>query len=115
MTGVSPRAAHTTYQVDGHVCLRLTGEIDMQVESTVASWFRETVTRHPGKDLIVDLAGVSFLDSSGIRQLMDAHRELTDQGAKMIVTGARGVVLTVLKVTGVYEALSEAEIGGKRC
>ena len=78
----------------------------MQVESMMATWFQEVVTRHPGRDLIVDLSRVSFLDSSGIRQLMDARRDLADQGAGMAVIGAQGVVLTVLKVTGVYDALA---------
>jgi anti-anti-sigma factor len=92
--------------VDGHVCLQLTGEIDMQVESTLATWFQEVAAQHPGKNLVVDLSEVSFLDSSGIRRLMDAHRDLAENGVKMTVTGAQGVVLTVLKVTGVYDALT---------
>ncbi|GIH11125.1 hypothetical protein Rhe02_91920 [Rhizocola hellebori] len=106
MTGLSPRATRTTFEVDGHVCLQLTGEIDMQVESMMATWFQEVATQHPGQDLVVDLTGVSFMDSSGIRLLMDAHRNLGDRGIKLTVTGAHGVVLTVLKVTGVYHALS---------
>ncbi len=106
MNGRSPRAAHTTFEVDGHVCLQLTGEIDMQAESMLATWFAEVTAKHPGRDLIVDLARVSFLDSSGIRRLMDARRDVAEQGAKLTVTGAQGVVLTVLKVTGVYDALS---------
>jgi len=106
MNGRSPRAAHTTFEVNGHVCLQLTGEIDMQAESMLATWFREVTAKHPGRDLIVDLARVSFLDSSGIRRLMDARRDVAKRGATMTVTGAQGVVLTVLKVTGVYDALS---------
>jgi anti-sigma B factor antagonist len=106
MTGLSPRVTRTTHQVDGHVCLQLTGEIDMQVESMMAAWLEEVAAQHPGMNLVVDLAGVSFLDSSGIRRLMDAQRELADNGVKMTVTGAHGVVLTVLKVTGVYHALT---------
>jgi anti-sigma B factor antagonist len=72
----------------------------------MATWFQEVATQHPGRDLIVNLAGVSFLDSSGIRRLVDAHRDLADRGVRMTVTGAQGVVLTVLKVTGVYPTLS---------
>jgi anti-sigma B factor antagonist len=106
MTRLSPRATRATYEVDGHVCLQLTGEIDMQVESMMATWFKEVAEQHPGRDLVVDLASVSFLDSSGIRRLMDAHRDLGDLGIKMTVTGAQGVVLTVLKVTGVYHILT---------
>jgi anti-anti-sigma factor len=106
MSGHSPRAAHTTFVVDGHVCLQLAGEIDMQVESTMAAWFHEAAAQHPDRDLLVDLAKVSFLDSSGIRRLIDAYRDLADRGVKMTVTGAQGVVLTVLKVTGVYGTLA---------
>jgi anti-anti-sigma factor len=106
MTGLRPRATRAAYQVDGHVCLQLAGEIDMQVESMMAAWFNEVAAQYPGKDLVVDLTGVSFLDSSGIRRLMDAHRDLARNGVRMTVTGAQGVVLTVLKVTGVYHALT---------
>ncbi len=106
MTGLSPRVTRTTFEVDGHVCLQLTGEIDMQVESMMATWFEEVTAQHPHRNLVVDLAEVSFLDSSGIRRLMDVRRDLSDRGLRMTVTGAQGVVLTVLKVTGVYDALS---------
>ncbi len=110
MTGHGPRVTRLSSEVDGQVRLQLIGEIDMQVADLVASWLRESLDAHPGRDLVVDLAGLSFLDSSGIRCLVDAHREHADRGLRMTVAGAHGVVLTVLQVTGVYHTLCHSEL-----
>jgi anti-sigma B factor antagonist len=105
MTGLSPRSTRTAYQVDGHVCLQLTGEIDMQAEGELTSYFQEVITRYPEMDVVVDLAGVSFLDSSGIRCLVDAQRDLGAQHRRLTIIGAHSVVLTALQITGVYDGL----------
>lgn len=105
MTALGPRVSHTAFKVEGQICLQLTGEIDLLAEELVISWFRETLRTHPGHDLVVDLSGLSFLDSSGIRCLVDAHREFGAHSQRLTVTGAQGVVATALRVTGVYDAL----------
>lgn len=86
--------------------LRLTGEIDMEVEADMTAWLREVMSQHPGRDVVVDLAGVSFVDSSGIACLMIAYRQAAAGGVSLTVTGAQGPVLMVLKVTGVLGVLS---------
>jgi anti-sigma B factor antagonist len=48
--------------------------------------------------LVVDLAGVDFLDSSGLGALVSILKALGNQGA-MAVCGPRGSVLSLFKLT----------------
>jgi anti-anti-sigma factor len=51
------------------------GEIDMVGTPILVSEFA-TVLRPPTpKTVLVDLSGVSFLDSAGVRALIDAHKQ----------------------------------------
>jgi anti-anti-sigma factor len=60
----------------------------------------------PGGTLVVDLTAVRFLDSSGIRALLDADRAAVEHGGRVTVVGANGSVRRALEVTGVWDRLS---------
>jgi anti-sigma B factor antagonist len=61
-----------------------------------------------GADLVVDLTAVRFLDSSGIRALIDADRTAGLTGGKVSLVGATGVVRRALEVSGVWDHLAES-------
>ena len=50
-------------------------------------------------------SAVTFPDSTGIRALVLGHQAAHRKGVTMRVTGPRGRVESVLKITGVYEML----------
>jgi anti-anti-sigma factor len=52
------------------------------------------VTR--GRDTVVDLSGVSFVASMGIRLLIASARGLRQKGATLVLFGAQGLVYTAL-------------------
>jgi anti-sigma B factor antagonist len=55
--------------------------------------------------VVVDLSDVEFLDSTGIRALLDTDREATRLGGRLLVTGANGIVRRMLELTGVLQHL----------
>ena len=62
----------------------------------------------PGRltsSLIVDLGEVEFMDSSGIRALLDVDSVAARFGGRVVVLGAHGPVRRVLEVTGVFDRL----------
>lgn len=59
--------------------------------------------------LVVDLAGVPFLDSSGVRALLLARRAAEQHGAAFMVRHPRGLVARVLRVAGVDQLLGIVE------
>lgn len=99
------RASHSStgplsldWSVDGDflVC-RPMGAIDAFSVTT----FREAVAAVPqGASLVVDLSGVSFLDSAGLGALIGAIRRLRQLGGEVAVASPRPLIARVLRTTG---------------
>ncbi|MEV8513673.1 STAS domain-containing protein [Dactylosporangium sp. NPDC051484] len=53
--------------------------------------------------VVVDLARLTFLDSSGVHALVTAHRTAPQRAGRLNVGDAGGMVAQVLKVSGVGE------------
>jgi anti-anti-sigma factor len=53
-----------------------------------------------GGEVVLDFGDVTFIDSTGLTVLLDAHRTLGDQGRTLVVANARPHILRVFSVTG---------------
>jgi anti-sigma B factor antagonist len=72
-----------------------------RLDASVAPAFKQQVVQlvqGGERRLVVDLAGVDFLDSSGLGALVSILKALGTQGS-MAVCGARGGVLSLFKLT----------------
>jgi len=58
----------STRECDGHVVVALRGELDLVDAADVAAALAAAVARDPG--IIVDLAGLEFIDCSGVAALV---------------------------------------------
>lgn len=56
--------------------------------------------------LVLDLAGVTFLDSSGLGVLVSHHKTLRRQSGSLRIANASPRVLAVLSITGLDEVLA---------
>jgi anti-sigma B factor antagonist len=63
---------------DHAVVVRLVGELDLYNADEVRQALGEVVAREPGR-VIVDLADVSFIDSTGLGVLVEARSKLADR------------------------------------
>ena len=50
--------------------------------------------------LVVDLAGVSFMDSCGLRNLLSASRRARRRGSDLVLRNVGAVVWRLLEITG---------------
>ena len=87
---------------DGSVTISVTGEID---SSNCTELHDELLRAAAGDDgrCTVDLSGVSFMDSSGLRALLIGHRALSDAGKAFVVAGVSDSVRRLLEITGLLE------------
>jgi anti-sigma B factor antagonist len=91
-------------ELQGCVVVVASGEIDV----STAPALRETVDSacESGGRIVVDLTGVTFMDSTGVGVLLGALRKNDHlQNRTMSLVGARGTVRKVLDLTGVSELL----------
>ncbi|MGC3002538.1 STAS domain-containing protein [Streptomyces sp. G35A] len=89
-----------TDTIDGIRVVTAHGEIDHTHRETL---YQELVpSQHATKGrTVLDLADVSFMDSSGINTLITAHQTLTKTGGWLRLTGAHGPVLRVIELVGI--------------
>jgi anti-sigma B factor antagonist len=89
----------------GVYTLALAGELDLATAPSLAVLIDRARARRRRK-VLVDLTGVEFCDSTGLRALMGAERELRIAGGRLtIVCPGEGQVARLLDVTGLREAL----------
>jgi anti-anti-sigma factor len=78
------------------------GELDVYVGPVIVE--RVSALADAGVKLIIlDLAGVSFLDSSGLRSIIQAGNLMTGSDGQLLIEGASGATQRVLEITGMLE------------
>ena len=83
--------------------LTLAGDFDMHTVQSVAQPVEELL-QDPPHDLVVDLSGVDFIDSSGIALLVKVYGRVVREGdATMRVDRTSAVARRLLEVCGLLE------------
>jgi anti-anti-sigma factor len=84
----------------------ITGAVDLAAAPAVDTAIEAAARSTDAAGIMVDLSRVTFLDSSGISVLLRGRRLAEAHDVTYHVTGAHGLVLTVLEITGVWPHLS---------
>ncbi len=83
-------------EIGGKVtCIRLSGRLDAPGAGSIDVPFTAAVVAQ-ARDAVVDLSGVSFVASMGIRLLIASARGLSLKGANLVLFGAQDLVYTAL-------------------
>lgn len=77
------------------------GEIDAHSAPTIAAAIAESSS----DPLLIDLSGVDFVDSSGLRVLIEAHQTRQATGRTMTLVRPSHVVSRLFEIAGVGEYL----------
>lgn len=88
----------------GDVVIALTGDIDIHT----APHLRDRLASLHGEgntSIVVDLGGVTFLDSSALGALVAAHRELTAAGGTLKLAAPRTHVRKVFRISRLAEVI----------
>lgn len=86
--------------------LNVLGELDLSTAPRLCVAL-DAARRRGARKLLVDLSGVEFCDSSGLRSLIGARIEVEAQGGRLaIVCAPEGSVARLFELTGAHEMLS---------
>jgi anti-anti-sigma factor len=85
------------------------GQIDRASVPTIREQLAKMRRQFGSQDTIVDLAGVEFIDSSGLHLLLQAHQELSECSAALVLLAPSETVRGVLSLTGLDRHLSVAD------
>lgn len=90
---------------DGSVCVaRIEGEIDTFTAPDLLAQLRNKVDRGC-LNVVIDLAGVTYLDSSALGVIVWLTRALEPQGGRVVLAGPSGDVLRILEISGISSAV----------
>ncbi|WP_319461641.1 STAS domain-containing protein [Micromonospora sp. RTP1Z1] len=103
----------------GRVVLTPVGEIDMVSVPALEQAVDALLDQRRVVEIVIDLADVPFLDSTGVATLLHGAAEAVGRGATLRVANPQPVVARVLRITAVDALLgwsgdSSAEPGGGR-
>lgn len=86
----------TSYSVDKGRIVALRGELD----ASTARGLSDHLIGPPGSLVVVDLFGLTFIDSSGLGAIHAARRKVMEDGGNLVVCRPNPAVLRVLEITG---------------
>jgi anti-sigma B factor antagonist len=89
---------------DGQVVVALRGELDVVNAASVAAELAAVAAR--AHAIILDLAGLEFIDSSGVAALVRARKHARHAGADLLLAGPQQQVLRVLALTRLIDVFS---------
>ena len=78
----------------------LDGEIDHHCAQPMRTEIDEKITAYQPEVLVLDFAGVTFMDSSGIGLIMGRHRSMESIGGEVIVRNPPQHIRRVMRLSG---------------
>lgn len=88
---------------DGRAMVRLWGDIDASLRDQASAAMVDLARR--GGPYVVDVADVTFIDSSGIAFILQLHRLATEEGSTAILRDPPGLVTDLLELIGLTGAI----------
>jgi anti-sigma B factor antagonist len=90
-----------TTVVDGAATvIEATGRLDMVAAPQLKALVQSAVTKGQ-TPVVIDLSGVTFMDSTGLAALISGLRVTRQAGSDLRIAGAASQVLSVLQMTGI--------------
>ncbi len=83
-------------EIDGKVVVKLSGDVDLEHCAAVRGLLLDGVSH--GKDLLVDLSDVSYLDSSGVASLVEALQIAAKNGTALKLFSASAQAMRVFEL-----------------
>ncbi len=80
----------------------LFGELDENSAPTVRNSLDENITPADTKRVVLDLSGLSFMDSTGIGVLVGRYRKFRSKSIAFFISEPNATVDKILKLSGIY-------------
>ena len=96
-----------TYKIteeDNISTIFLDGEIDMDKTDEVKGAIFPVIDS--GKDVVLNLSSVQYMDSSGISVLIESHQKALEKGTKVIIKDVSKSVLKVIMMAKLEQILN---------
>jgi anti-anti-sigma factor len=90
--------------VDGAIKISLRGELDLASSRQMEEHFTSVDEQRPSR-VVIDMGGLTFIDSSGLRALLLADARAREQGYELVLLPGQEPVQRVFEITGALDVL----------
>lgn len=97
----------STEQTDAALTVKICGEIDQHCAAEIRADIDREIDIRNINELVFDLEGVTFMDSSGLGMIMGRYKKLKLLGGRVRIVGAKPQVDKVLELSGIKKLLNE--------
>jgi len=94
---------------DSVVRVTAVGEVDSSSAPLLRAELESALDGGP-RELVVDLDGVTFLDSAGLSVLAAAHRTASSRAVRLRVLASGRAVIRPLQITGLWDLLGAEQV-----
>ncbi|SHE44743.1 anti-anti-sigma regulatory factor, SpoIIAA [Seinonella peptonophila] len=86
--------------------VRLAGELDHHTAETVRYQIEAELKKEIYSHLVLNLAELEFMDSSGLGVILGRYKHVTQLGGKMTLCSIRPSVYRLMEMSGLFRILS---------
>lgn len=85
--------------------VRLAGELDHHTAEHVRTRIEQEMSTGLYTDLVLNLAQLTFMDSSGLGVILGRVRRISQQGGKMVLCSVHPSITRLLELSGLFKIL----------
>jgi anti-anti-sigma factor len=104
--GFQPNFQIDTLERQSGTTIKLAGELDSATSMQLLERFEQAVSALDGRELLIDLEGVSFMDSSGMRAIIVMERRAAEERIVVVFAAPPASVTELLQITGIADRLA---------
>jgi anti-anti-sigma factor len=82
----------------------------MPSRADVENTLSDEIARADNRDLVIDMASVTFIDSTAISALVGAYRRAGQAGVRITVARPSRPVANVLRMTGLLDLFTDGDV-----
>ena len=103
--GPEPLQVEVTSQHD-EVVLTLRGELDPHTAPLLHDQIDRATADGSTRTLVLDVAGLRFIDSSGLRVIIGAHKTMTARSGRLVLRDPTDTTRRLLDITGLTDHIA---------
>lgn len=90
---------------DNVLYILFNGELDEYTAGYTRNYLDEAFSQCVFEDVVLDMRGLDFMDSTGIGVLIGRYKNLKNKSKRMFISNANPTIEKIINMSGIYEIM----------
>jgi stage II sporulation protein AA (anti-sigma F factor antagonist) len=95
--------------INKNLIIKLDGELDHHSSEEIRDEIDREIDQYGVKNIIFDLSGMNFMDSSGIGVVIGRYKKVSKMGGEVAVVNINSRVERIFKMSGLFNIVKKFE------